>query len=201
MRVQLSPATLCSNSCCLTLCADCQERAKSFAKRAAGSEFIQIPQAALPLGADSATLQEELCGLQGNALTAASGKLALLDRLLDRIIPKGSRVLVFTQYTLCLDALELYCKHKFGSNKHLRLDGSTNRICREMDVRSFNAANSKYLLYLISTKAGGQGINLATADTVILYDTCWNPQVDLQAQDRVLLTLFCSTMSLNLARF
>ena len=58
----------------------------------------------------------------------------------------------------------------------LRLDGSTNRILREMDVRCFNSTPSVFI-YLISTTAGGQGINLATADTVVLYDTAWNPQV------------------------
>jgi len=63
-------------------------------------------------------------------------------------------------------------------------DGATNRIKREMDVQKFNAPGCKIPLFLISTRAGGQGINLATADVVCLYDTCWNPQVDLQAQDR-----------------
>ena len=53
-----------------------------------------------------------------------------------------------------------------------------------LQVRAFNAPNSKVPIYLISTRAGGQGINLASADVVVLYDTCWNPQVDLQAQDR-----------------
>ena len=62
--------------------------------------------------------------------------------------------------------------------------GTTNRIAREMDMRSFNAPNSAAFIYLISTRAGGQGINLATANVVVLYDTCYNPQVDLQAQDR-----------------
>jgi hypothetical protein len=59
----------------------------------------------------------------------------------------------------------------------VRLDGDTNRIKREMDVRAFNSPKSPVGVYLISTRAGGQGINLATADTVVLYDTCWNPQV------------------------
>ena len=90
---------------------------------------------------------------------------------------------------------------------YFRLDGTTNRIAREMDMRSFNEDGSSAFLYLISTRAGGQGINLATADVVVLYDTCetspllaqphggsseppprscrcYNPQVDLQAQDR-----------------
>jgi len=59
------------------------------------------------------------------------------------------------------------------------ITGSTNKIYREMDVRCFNATPSVFL-YLISTTAGGMGINLATADTVVLYDTSWNPQVRLQ---------------------
>ena len=66
---------------------------------------------------------------------------------------------------------------------YLRLDGDTNRITRELDVRSFNS-NPSIFIYLISTTAGGMGINLATADVVVLYDTSWNPQNDLQAQDR-----------------
>ena len=103
---------------------------------------------------------------------------------MDRQKAKGSRVLLFSQFTLTLDVLEEYCLEKFGAHGYLRLDGSTNRIVREMDVRAFNATGSKVFIYLISTRAGGQGINLASADTVVLYDSCWNPQIDLQAQDR-----------------
>lgn len=93
---------------------------------------------------------------------------------------------MFSQFTLALDVLVEYATSKFGGEGvgYLRLDGSTNRIKKEMDVRAFNAPNSTIPIYLISTKAGGVGINLATADVVILYDTCYNPQVDLQAQDR-----------------
>jgi SNF2 family DNA or RNA helicase len=87
-----------------------------------------------------------------------------------------------SQWTQTLDILEEYMQFRWGKpgEAYLRLDGSTNRITREMDVRTFNADGSKAFVYLISTKAGGQGINLATADTVVLYDSCWNPQVDLQ---------------------
>src|SRR6202012_1072368 len=63
------------------------------------------------------------------------------------------------------------------------MDGHTNRVIRELDIRDFNR-HMEYFLYLISTKSGGQGINLATADVVILYDCDWNPQLDLQAEDR-----------------
>jgi SWI/SNF-related matrix-associated actin-dependent regulator of chromatin subfamily A member 5 len=116
----------------------------------------------------------------------AGGKLQVLDRLLTRVLAKGSRVLVFSQWTLTLDVLCIYCETRFGAEGvgYLRLDGSTNRIKREMDVRSYNAPGSKIPVYLISTTAGGMGINLATADVVVLYDSSWNPQVDLQAQDR-----------------
>ena len=127
----------------------------------------------------------ELRALDGaSSLAAASGKLAVLDRLLTRKKAQGSRVLLFSQFTLALDVLEEYCLQQFGRAGYLRLDGATNRIDREMDVRSFNVDFSPVFIYLISTRAGGQGINLATADTVVLYDTCWNPQVDLQAEDR-----------------
>ena len=95
-------------------------------------------------------------------------------------------MLVFSQWTQTLDVLCEYCHARFGpeGQGYLRLDGSTNRIQREMDVRAFNAAQSKIPVYMISTTAGGQGINLASADVVCLYDTSWNPQRDLQAQDR-----------------
>ena len=75
--------------------------------------------------------------------------------------------------------LEEYAAARWGAlgTAFFRLDGTTNRIAREMDMRSFNAPASKAFLYLISTRAGGMGINLATADTVVLYDTWYNPQV------------------------
>lgn len=82
------------------------------------------------------------------------------------------------QYTETLDVIEEFCRHR--GHRFLRLDGSTERVRRELDVRAFNAEGSPYFAYLISTRAGGQGINLASADAVVLYDTCINPQVDLQ---------------------
>ncbi len=84
------------------------------------------------------------------------------------------------QFTETLDVLAEYAAHR--GHRFLRLDGSTNRIVRELDVRAFNAPGSDTFLYLISTRAGGQGINLHTADTVVLYDSCYNPQIDLQAR-------------------
>jgi SWI/SNF-related matrix-associated actin-dependent regulator of chromatin subfamily A member 5 len=85
-----------------------------------------------------------------------------------------------------LDVLEEYARTRWGAlgTAFMRLDGDTNRIDREMDMRMFNAAGSSAFLYLISTRAGGLGINLASADVVVLYDSSYNPHVDLQAQDR-----------------
>ena len=160
--------------------------ALSLVKRAEGAEFFKTPECLKEQSEATKLLEAELRALHGRSLVSSSGKLQLLDRLLTRVLAEGSRVLVFTQYTLTLDVLEEYCTARFGPVKqgYLRLDGDTNRIDREMDVRAFNAPKSKIPIYLISTKAGGQGINLATADVVVLYDTCWNPQCDLQAQDR-----------------
>jgi hypothetical protein len=81
-----------------------------------------------------------------------------------------------------LDLLEDYCELR--DLPYVRLDGETNRVQRRLDVRRFNAPNSHLFIFLISTRAGGLGLNLASADTVILYDSDWNPQVDLQAMER-----------------
>ncbi len=108
-------------------------------------------------------------------------------------------MLIFSLFTKMLDLLEDMCRHR--GYKYVRLDGSTNRVKRKMDVAKFNAKDSPLFIYLISTvrtaassagwrarvsvlaqRAGGLGINLATADTVIHFDSDFNPQVDLQAQ-------------------
>ncbi|CAM9934958.1 unnamed protein product, partial [Choristocarpus tenellus] len=94
----------------------------------------------------------------------------------------GHRCLIFSQFTSMLDILEEYCTGR--GYEYVRLDGETNRVQRRLDIRRFNAPGSPLFLFLISTRAGGLGINLATADTVILYDSDWNPQVDLQAMER-----------------
>ena len=120
-----------------------QEKAVSLIRRAEGSEFIKIPSAGDVLGTDTRTMQSELCSLQGDSLISTSGKLAVLDRLLNQMLAKGSRALIFSQYTLMLDVLEEYCKAKFGEVGYHRLDGSTNRTIREMNIRSFNAPGSK----------------------------------------------------------
>eukprot|EP00948_MAST-09A_sp_MAST-9A-sp1_P004011 g4011.t1 len=119
----------------------------------------------------------------GEDIVEASAKMKLLDKLLKALYEGGHRVVLFTQFTNMLNILEDYIIMR-GWN-YCRLDGSTPRSRRAFDIRVFNAANSKKFIYLMSTRAGGLGINCQTADTVILYDSDWNPQVDLQAQARV----------------
>ncbi|KAH9422040.1 SWI/SNF- matrix-associated actin-dependent regulator of chromatin sub A member 5 [Dermatophagoides pteronyssinus] len=111
-----------------------------------------------------------------------SGKMAILDKLLPRLKEQDSRVLIFSQMTRMLDILEDYCLWR--GFKYCRLDGQTSHEDRERSIEEYNKPDSDKFLFMLSTRAGGLGINLATADIVILYDSDWNPQADLQAQDR-----------------
>ena len=110
------------------------------------------------------------------------GKMVLLDKLLAKLKERGHRVLIFSQMTKMLDILEDYVFMRgYG---YCRIDGNTSYEDREDRIYSYNAENSDKFVFLLSTRAGGLGINLQTADIVILYDSDWNPQADLQAQDR-----------------
>ena len=110
------------------------------------------------------------------------GKMILLDKLLTRLKEQGSRVLIFSQMTRMLDILEDYMC--FRGHEYCRIDGQTSYELRESQLDDYNAEGSSKFVFLLSTRAGGLGINLATADIVIIYDSDWNPQMDLQAQDR-----------------
>lgn len=112
----------------------------------------------------------------------ASGKFELLDRLLPKLRRSGHRVLLFSQMTRLMDILEIYLK--LNDFKFLRLDGSTKTEERGALLKQFNAPDSPYFMFLLSTRAGGLGLNLQTADTVIIFDSDWNPQMDQQAEDR-----------------
>lgn len=115
-------------------------------------------------------------------LVENSGKMVLLDKLLKKLKEKGSRVLIFSQMTRLLDILEDYLL--FRRYKYCRIDGNTDGEAREDMIDSYNAPGSEKFVFLLSTRAGGLGINLTTADTVVIYDSDWNPQMDLQAMDR-----------------
>ena len=105
----------------------------------------------------------------------ASGKMQILDRLLHKLRDAGHRVVIFSQFTSVLDILSDYLD--FREFPHCRLDGNTNRVQRQVHINSFNAPKSPLFAFLLSTRAGGLGVNLQTADTVILYDSDWNPMV------------------------
>ncbi|KAF8073052.1 CHR5 [Scenedesmus sp. PABB004] len=115
-------------------------------------------------------------------LTLTSGKMALLDKLLRRLRETGHRVLVFSQMVRVLDIISDVLRLR--GFPHQRLDGSTPAAARAAAMEAFNAPGSPDFAFLLSTRAGGLGINLATADTVVIYDSDWNPQNDLQAMSR-----------------
>ncbi|KAG7392380.1 hypothetical protein PHYPSEUDO_000788 [Phytophthora pseudosyringae] len=112
----------------------------------------------------------------------SSGKFELLDRMLPKLKAAGHRVLMFSQMTQLMHVLEDYFNYR--GFRYLRLDGSTSADEREQRMFMFNAADSPFFIFLLSTRAGGLGLNLATADTVIIFDSDWNPAMDAQAQDR-----------------
>ncbi|EJT98405.1 hypothetical protein DACRYDRAFT_101892 [Dacryopinax primogenitus] len=119
-------------------------------------------------------------------LVGASGKMLLLDRLLDALFKKKHKVLLFSQFTTMLDIVQDWAT-EFKGWEICRIDGSTPPLERRSEMDRFNKggdAPDAPHLFLLSTRAGGLGINLVAADTVIFYDQDWNPQMDLQAQDR-----------------
>jgi SWI/SNF-related matrix-associated actin-dependent regulator of chromatin subfamily A member 5 len=111
-----------------------------------------------------------------------AGKMIILDKILDRMKKQGSRVLIFSQMSRVLDILEDYCV--FRGHKYCRIDGSTAHEDRIAAIDDYNRPGSEKFVFLLTTRAGGLGINLTSADIVVLYDSDWNPQADLQAMDR-----------------
>ncbi len=128
-------------------------------------------------------IEEENEDESDDHLINVSSKMRILDKLLIKLKAKGSQVLIFSQMTRQLDILEDYCTSK--NYITCRIDGDTSLELREEYIQEFTKPNSEIFIFLLSTRAGGLGLNLMTADTVVLYDSDWNPQVDLQAMDRV----------------
>jgi DNA helicase INO80 len=110
-----------------------------------------------------------------------SGKLATLDRLLSELKAGGHRVLLYFQMTRMMDLIEEYLTYR--QYKYLRLDGSS-KIGDRRDMVMDWQTRPDLFVFVLSTRAGGLGINLTAADTVIFYDSDWNPTVDSQAMDR-----------------
>ena len=115
-------------------------------------------------------------------LVSMCGKFRLLDSILPKLKATGHRVLIFNQMTKTMNILEDYFRMR--NYTFLRLDGTTATEDRTDSLRAYNAVDSDYFIFILSTKAGGLGLNLQSADTVILFDSDWNPQNDLQAQAR-----------------
>lgn len=182
----------------------------AMAKRQIGAKKLQNPIMQLRLCCDSpynffSPFVDPHTGEEGNAdesLVSTSGKMLLLDALLPRLFADGHKVLVFSQFKTQLDLLERYAEELRGW-RTCRIDGSVKQEDRQRLIKAFNKPattntqkrrkNAQHdddddlppaNLFLLSTRAGGQGINLAAADTVVLFDSDWNPQQDLQAQDR-----------------
>uniref|UniRef100_A0A0C9S052 Chromatin-remodeling ATPase INO80 n=1 Tax=Fopius arisanus TaxID=64838 RepID=A0A0C9S052_9HYME len=114
-------------------------------------------------------------------LVTDAGKLSVLDSLLKRLKEQGHRVLIYSQMTKMIDLLEEYMYHR--KHTFMRLDGSSKIADRRDMVADFQK-RADIFVFLLSTRAGGLGINLTAADTVIFYDSDWNPTVDQQAMDR-----------------
>ncbi|TSK77026.1 Chromodomain-helicase-DNA-binding protein 5 [Bagarius yarrelli] len=119
---------------------------------------------------------------EGGALTKSSGKLMLLCKMLKKLKEGGHRVLIFSQMTKMLDLLEDFLENE--GYKYERIDGGVTGVMRQEAIDRFNAPGASQFVFLLSTRAGGLGINLATADTVIIYDSDWNPHNDIQAFSR-----------------
>jgi len=188
-QVELSRQLLVSGAQVLARLASTTEEGRDDATGAANKDWLQMQSLLLSLRKCCnhpqlfGSWMAEVSAKVGEDLAAASGKLATLDRMLKRLLPRGHRIVLFSGWTSMLDIIEEFFKER--DIVYARLDGSTNRVQRQIDIKQFNAKDSRISVFLCSTRAGGLGITLTSADTVVLYDSDFNPQVDLQAMDRV----------------
>ena len=119
---------------------------------------------------------------EGASLVKSCGKLLLLQKMLRKLHEGNHRVLIFSQMTKMLDILEDFLEYE--GYKYERIDGTITGQVRQDAIDRFNAPGAQQFVFLLSTRAGGLGINLATADSVIIYDSDWNPHNDIQAFSR-----------------
>lgn len=124
----------------------------------------------------------------GEHLISASGKFIILDKLVNELVIKqNKKILIFSEFTRMLDCCEDFLNLRGGNGekfRYLRLEGSTPRARRNLAIRLFNQDTSEQRVMLISTRAGGLGINLTAASDVVMLDQQWNPQITLQAEAR-----------------
>ena len=122
---------------------------------------------------------KEVKDLSEHPLVTSSGKMVLLHKLLSKLKAEGHRVLIFSQFTMMLDLLEKYLK--LAGFVYTRIDGSIRGNARDDAIQRFNDEKGDVFCFLLSTRAGGVGITLTSADTVIIFDSDWNPQVGVGA--------------------
>lgn len=139
-------------------------------------------------GAEDKVLSEHNLSLaekttrHASIMIEASGKLVLIHKLLPKLKSNGHKVLIFSQMVRCLDILEDYLVHM--RYPYERIDGRVRGNLRQAAIDRFSKPDSDRFVFLLCTRAGGLGINLTAADTVIIFDSDWNPQNDIQAQAR-----------------
>ena len=112
----------------------------------------------------------------------SSGKMKVLNQMLPKLLSEGHKILIFSQFKLMLNIIEDYLVQK--DMKYLRLDGDTKSFMRQRIIDIYNKEDSQYKVFILSTRAGGLGINLHTADTIFIIDSDFNPHNDLQALSR-----------------
>ncbi|TMW56968.1 hypothetical protein Poli38472_002893 [Pythium oligandrum] len=132
-------------------------------------------------------VEEKECGhydeqYRAKILVQASGKTVLLDKMLTKFRAEKKKILIFSQFKIMLDIIEDLCQMRGYSIE--RMDGSVRGNSRQAAIDRFNNPDSDTFAFLLSTRAGGVGINLIAASVVILFDSDWNPQNDLQAVAR-----------------
>lgn len=130
----------------------------------------------------SKSIEEKTSTQLHRNLVDASSKLQLLEIMLPKMQERGNRVLIFSQFLDMLDIVEDFLDGL--GLQYLRLDGSLGSLEKQKRIDSFNVPESSLFAFLLSTRAGGVGINLATADTVIILDPDFNPHQDIQALSR-----------------
>ena len=136
---------------------------------------------AFPAVAHRPLLPKPICDTRPDLLISASGKFKVLDRMLGILKTGGHQVLIFSQMTATLNIMEDYLRYREWSYR--RIDGSVKVMERQKSMDEFNSEKDIFV-FMLSTRAGGLGINLQSADTVIIFDSDWNPHQDSQAQDR-----------------
>jgi superfamily II DNA or RNA helicase len=153
-----------------------------FLVRGAEERIIADAAASSKNGEDGEVLPIDSYKLFGDQLVKSSGKMVLIAKLLPKLFANGHKVLIFSQMVRVLDLLEELLR--IMKYRYERLDGSTSSSSRAAAVDRFVRKSCQRFVMLLSTRAGGLGLNLTAADVVIIFDSDWNPQNDLQAMAR-----------------